>query len=271
MPAAGYKLRQIKVVGIDRQQPAARRACATLAVLALPKAALLLRRARADAVIGAGGYVAGPVGLAAALLRIPLFLCEADSHLGMANRLLARFARRVFLSFPIPGRESGRSRSAAGRCRPAPARRTGRRPACASEWGSRSRVCSSSAARSAPAPSIGRQSRRSAPRRPAPSCTRAASATIRTCAPGWTLWGRLRTTTSTSTYSPLPTRWQPPIWSPRGPAARCWRWPRPASRPCSCPIRTRPRTIRPRTLAGWSARAPRWGAGQRARRAATRP
>ncbi len=108
VPAAGYKLRQIKVVGIDRSNPLRAVRALALAVLALPKAALLLRRARADAVIGAGGYVAGPVGLAAALLRIPLFLCEADSHLGMANRLLARFARRVFLSFPIPGREGGR-------------------------------------------------------------------------------------------------------------------------------------------------------------------
>ena len=45
---------------------------------------------RPDAVMGGGGYVAGPVGLAAVLLRIPLVLTEADSHLGLTNRLLAR-------------------------------------------------------------------------------------------------------------------------------------------------------------------------------------
>jgi UDP-N-acetylglucosamine--N-acetylmuramyl-(pentapeptide) pyrophosphoryl-undecaprenol N-acetylglucosamine transferase len=48
------------------------------------------------------------VGLAAAALRIPLALSEADSHLGLANRMLAPLARRVFLSFPIPGREGER-------------------------------------------------------------------------------------------------------------------------------------------------------------------
>jgi UDP-N-acetylglucosamine--N-acetylmuramyl-(pentapeptide) pyrophosphoryl-undecaprenol N-acetylglucosamine transferase len=59
-------------------------------------------------VVGGGGYVAGPVGLAAASLRLPLALCEADSHLGVANRMLAPLAQRVFLAFPIEGREGER-------------------------------------------------------------------------------------------------------------------------------------------------------------------
>jgi UDP-N-acetylglucosamine--N-acetylmuramyl-(pentapeptide) pyrophosphoryl-undecaprenol N-acetylglucosamine transferase len=54
--------------------------------------------------MGGGGYVAGPVGVAARLLRLPLVLTEADSHLGVANRMLAPFAKRVFLAFPIEGR-----------------------------------------------------------------------------------------------------------------------------------------------------------------------
>jgi UDP-N-acetylglucosamine--N-acetylmuramyl-(pentapeptide) pyrophosphoryl-undecaprenol N-acetylglucosamine transferase len=74
------------------------------AALAVPRAMAMLRRLRPDAVLGGGGYVAGPVGLAALSLRIPLVLTEADSHLGLANRLLARGARRVCLAFPIPGR-----------------------------------------------------------------------------------------------------------------------------------------------------------------------
>src|SRR5437016_5481618 len=56
-------------------------------------------------VIAGGGTVAGPVGLAASAVRIPLVLTEADSHLGLANRLLAPYARRVCLAFPIAGRE----------------------------------------------------------------------------------------------------------------------------------------------------------------------
>ena len=59
-------------------------------------------------VLGAGGYVAGPVGLAATRLGLPLVLSEADSHLGLANRLLSSRARRVCLAFPIAGRDEER-------------------------------------------------------------------------------------------------------------------------------------------------------------------
>ena len=43
-------------------------------------------------------------------LRIPLVLTEADSHLGITNRVLARGARRVCLAFPLAGREGPRYR-----------------------------------------------------------------------------------------------------------------------------------------------------------------
>ncbi|HKO37039.1 MAG TPA: glycosyltransferase, partial [Solirubrobacterales bacterium] len=65
----------------------------------------VLRRRGADVVMGGGGFVAGPAGVAAALTGTPLVLTEADSHLGLANRLLAGRARRVCLAFPIDGRE----------------------------------------------------------------------------------------------------------------------------------------------------------------------
>jgi UDP-N-acetylglucosamine--N-acetylmuramyl-(pentapeptide) pyrophosphoryl-undecaprenol N-acetylglucosamine transferase len=80
----------------------------------------LLAELHPAAVMGAGGYVAGPVGLAAVLRRTPLVLTEADSHLGLTNRLLAPFARRVFLSFPVPGRHGARYRIS-GRPVPPPA------------------------------------------------------------------------------------------------------------------------------------------------------
>ena len=65
----------------------------------------MLRERGAEAVLGGGGYVAGPAGLAALALGLPLVLTEADRHLGLTNRLLARRARRVCLAFPIEGRE----------------------------------------------------------------------------------------------------------------------------------------------------------------------
>jgi UDP-N-acetylglucosamine--N-acetylmuramyl-(pentapeptide) pyrophosphoryl-undecaprenol N-acetylglucosamine transferase len=70
--------------------------------------------------MGGGGYVAGPVGLAALMRRIPLVLTEADSHLGLSNRLLAPFARRVCLAFPIEG-ATGERYLVTGRPVPPPA------------------------------------------------------------------------------------------------------------------------------------------------------
>jgi UDP-N-acetylglucosamine--N-acetylmuramyl-(pentapeptide) pyrophosphoryl-undecaprenol N-acetylglucosamine transferase len=57
--------------------------------------------------------------VAAARRRIPAALMEADSHLGLANRLAAPLARRVFLAFPVPGRSGGKYRVTG---RPIPAR-----------------------------------------------------------------------------------------------------------------------------------------------------
>ena len=120
VPAAGYELYPIRVAGLDRRNPLRALRAALLAARAVATSIRLLRRLRADAVMGGGGYVAGPVGLAAVLLRIPLVLTEADSHLGIANRLLAPFARRVCLAFPIEGRTGERYR-VTGRPVPAPA------------------------------------------------------------------------------------------------------------------------------------------------------
>ena len=60
------------------------------------------------AMIGFAVIPFGPVGVSAVLSRTPLILAEADSHLGLTNRLLAPFARRVCLAFPLAGRRGGR-------------------------------------------------------------------------------------------------------------------------------------------------------------------
>lgn len=105
VPAAGYKLRTIAVEGLSRTNPLKAARAVLRSGAAVGRSGRLLRELRVDAVMGGGGYVAGPVGLAAVLRRTPLVLTEADSHLGISNRLLARFARRVCLAFPLEGRE----------------------------------------------------------------------------------------------------------------------------------------------------------------------
>ena len=71
--------------------------------VAAPRAWAALSRARPRCVIGGGGYVSGPVVALAGLRRVPAVALEADAHLGVTNRALVRFVRRIFLSFPIEG------------------------------------------------------------------------------------------------------------------------------------------------------------------------
>jgi UDP-N-acetylglucosamine--N-acetylmuramyl-(pentapeptide) pyrophosphoryl-undecaprenol N-acetylglucosamine transferase len=110
VPAAGYPFARLRVEGISRTNPLKAARALGRAAAALNGARRVLARERADAVLGAGGYVAGPVGVAALLRRTPLVLAEADSHLGVTNRLLAPRARRVCLAFPIAGRDGPRYR-----------------------------------------------------------------------------------------------------------------------------------------------------------------
>jgi len=66
----------------------------------LAQSVSLLRHERPHAVVGVGGYASGPVALAAWLLRIPLMIVEPNSYAGLANRVLGRFANRIFVCFP---------------------------------------------------------------------------------------------------------------------------------------------------------------------------
>lgn len=108
MPAAGYELDTFRVSGLPRKASLQTLRAALVAAGAPTAAARILRQRRPDVVLGGGGYVAGPMVLAAGCLRIPAGLTEADAHLGLANRLAAPFAARVFLSYPVAGRKGSK-------------------------------------------------------------------------------------------------------------------------------------------------------------------
>ncbi len=103
VPEAGYELDTFRISGFPRRPSPALARSLLLAGAAPLACRRILRRRRPDVVLGAGGFVAGPMVLAAALLRIPAALSEADAELGLANRLAAPFARRIFLAYPIHG------------------------------------------------------------------------------------------------------------------------------------------------------------------------
>src|SRR4051812_33021446 len=103
VPERGYEFDAFRVAGFPRR-PGVRLARALGLAAAAPVAcARIIARRRPDVVLGGGGYVAGPMVLAAWLRGIPAALTEADAHLGLANRLALPFARRLFLAYAVPG------------------------------------------------------------------------------------------------------------------------------------------------------------------------
>jgi UDP-N-acetylglucosamine--N-acetylmuramyl-(pentapeptide) pyrophosphoryl-undecaprenol N-acetylglucosamine transferase len=119
VPEAGYELDTFRITGFPRR-PSVALARSLLLAGAAPRACRRILRARdPDIVLGGGGFVAGPMVFAASTLGIPTALTEADAHFGLANRLAAPFARRIFLAYPIETRYREKVRVVG---RPIPAR-----------------------------------------------------------------------------------------------------------------------------------------------------
>ncbi len=108
VPEAGFELDRFAISGLPRRPSLALVRALWRAVLAPFACLRILHARRPDVVLGGGGYVAGPMVVAARLRGIPAALTEADAHLGLANRLAAPFARRVFLAYDVPGRSGPR-------------------------------------------------------------------------------------------------------------------------------------------------------------------
>jgi UDP-N-acetylglucosamine--N-acetylmuramyl-(pentapeptide) pyrophosphoryl-undecaprenol N-acetylglucosamine transferase len=119
VPEAGYEFDPFRVEGFPRKPSLALARALRLAGAAPFACRAILKRRRPDVVLGGGGFVAGPMVLAASSLRIPAALTESDAHLGLANRLAAPFARLIFLAYPIETRHGAKARVVG---RPIPAR-----------------------------------------------------------------------------------------------------------------------------------------------------
>ncbi|MBM3223437.1 MAG: undecaprenyldiphospho-muramoylpentapeptide beta-N-acetylglucosaminyltransferase [Candidatus Tectomicrobia bacterium] len=109
LPREGFALTTVQVQALKGRSRLAQ--VQALAVLGLGtwQALRVLRQRRPHLVLGAGGYVMGPVILAATLLRVPRVIMEQNLIPGLTVRGLARYAHRVFTSFPesadlLPGR-----------------------------------------------------------------------------------------------------------------------------------------------------------------------
>ncbi len=99
VPAAGFPIEWISVGGV-RGKSLGTRLMAPLTVgRAIWQSMLVILRYRPAVVVGLGGFVTGPGGIAAWLLRRPLVVHEQNAVAGFTNRILARFAQRVLEAF----------------------------------------------------------------------------------------------------------------------------------------------------------------------------
>lgn len=103
IPEAGLTLELIPPVPLPRQLNVNLLKVPARLIGAVRAASQILRRARADVVIGFGGYVSMPVYLAARHAHIPVVVHEQNALPGLANRVAARFAAAVLTTFPGTG------------------------------------------------------------------------------------------------------------------------------------------------------------------------
>jgi UDP-N-acetylglucosamine--N-acetylmuramyl-(pentapeptide) pyrophosphoryl-undecaprenol N-acetylglucosamine transferase len=100
VPAQGIPIEWIRVAGIRGKGIGAWLLAPLRLAQAVIEARAVLRRVKPRAVLGAGGFVSGPGGIAAWLLGIPLLIHEQNAIAGLTNRWLAKIATRVFEAFP---------------------------------------------------------------------------------------------------------------------------------------------------------------------------
>jgi len=108
VPAAGLVLEPIAISGLRGKGMFALLFAPWRLLRAVAQSLGILRRLHPGVVLGMGGFVSGPGGLAAWLLRLPLCVHEQNAVAGLTNRLLARLAVRVMEAFPgsLPGAEA---------------------------------------------------------------------------------------------------------------------------------------------------------------------
>ena len=98
VPAAGYRLELIAAAGIRGKGVLSQMKGAAMMMYGYAQSRKILKSFRPDVVLGVGGYASLPMVLAAGGMAIPRFIHEQNAIPGLTNRLLARFASKVFIT-----------------------------------------------------------------------------------------------------------------------------------------------------------------------------
>lgn len=98
VPAAGYRLELVSAAGIRGKGTVGKLKGACMMMYGYAQSRRILKEYRPDLVLGVGGYASLPMVMAARGMQIPAFIHEQNAIPGMTNKLLARFADRVFIT-----------------------------------------------------------------------------------------------------------------------------------------------------------------------------
>ncbi|MGC8732016.1 MAG: glycosyltransferase, partial [Halothiobacillaceae bacterium] len=99
-PESGFEFAEVEIGGVRGKGWGTRLAAPWRLLKAVLQAMTIMRAHRPRLVLGFGGFVAGPGGLAARALGIPLVIHEQNAIAGLTNRVLARLANRVLAGYP---------------------------------------------------------------------------------------------------------------------------------------------------------------------------
>ena len=108
VPAAGFPIHFVSVSGLRGKSMRENLFAPLRLTKAITQSMRILRRLKPDVVLGMGGFVSGPGGIASWLLRYPLVIHEQNAKPGMTNEWLAHLAKKVLTGFPntFTGRQS---------------------------------------------------------------------------------------------------------------------------------------------------------------------
>lgn len=99
VPNAGYDIRNVWISGFHRRFTLKNLIFPVKLITSLIQSLRILKAYKPQVVVSCGGYVAGPVGWVAGKLGIPIVIQEQNSFPGVTNRLLAKFASKIFTAF----------------------------------------------------------------------------------------------------------------------------------------------------------------------------
>ena len=100
LPEMGFTLRTINVEGIKGKGAAKMMVSLLKIPWSIAQAVSIIRNFRPDIVLGVGGYASGPAVIAAHFMGIKTAIAEQNALPGFTNKILGRFADKIFLSFP---------------------------------------------------------------------------------------------------------------------------------------------------------------------------